>query len=128
MKRLILALLSWFACLTVAHAQPVVIPCYPPAANPANPCIALKNFNALGYQQITSLSSAVTLTVPANATIAEICVETQGIRYRDDGTAPTASIGMPVASGTCFQYAGPLSAIQIIQQTSSATIDISYYK
>jgi hypothetical protein len=94
----------------------------------------------VGYCQITSLGSAVNLTtancasgtVPSVATIAVICVETQGIRYRDDGTAPTSSVGMPmpipIPSGTCFQYAGSMTAIKLIQQTSSATIDVSFYK
>lgn len=85
-------------------------------------------YTALGYQQITSLSAATTLTVPAGAKLAQICVETQGVRYRDDGTAPTSTVGQPVASGTCFQYSGPLAAIQFIQQSSSAAIDVSYYK
>lgn len=83
----------------------------------------------LGYQQYTSLSSAINLTsIPDQATIAEIIVEAQAIRYRDDGTAPTASIGMPVAAGNAFQYSGDLSAVQFIQQTSGAIINVSYYK
>lgn len=75
-----------------------------------------------------TVASATTLTVPTGATIAEICVETQGVRYKDDGGTPTSSSGIPVPSGTCFQYAGPLSAIEFIQQSSSATLDVSYYK
>src|SRR5271168_223028 len=73
-------------------------------------------YNSAGAPQFISsgtLASATSLTVPTNATIAQICVETSGVRYRDDGAAPTASVGMPVvpASSTipaCFQYAGPL--------------------
>jgi hypothetical protein len=76
----------------------------------------------------TTVASATNLTVPAGATIAEICVETNAVRYRDDGTAPTSTIGIPVASGTCFQYAGNLLAIQFIAQTGSPTIDAEYYK
>lgn len=86
-------------------------------------------FQPLGYQQYTSLSSATNLTgYPDGATIAEIIVEAQGIRYRDDGTAPTASIGMPVVAGNAFQYSGDLSAIQFIAQVSGAIINVSYYK
>lgn len=81
----------------------------------------------LGYVQITSLGSATGLSPPANATIAEITVEAAGIRYRDDGTSPTASVGMPVAPGNSFQYAGDLTAVQFIQQTSGAIINVSYY-
>ena len=71
-------------------------------------------YTPLGYQQISSMSAATFLTLPSApppsgpAKIAEICAEAQGVRYRDDGTAPTASIGIPVAAGTCFQYSGNL--------------------
>lgn len=82
----------------------------------------------LGYQQITSLSTSTALTVPAGATMALISVEGAAIRYRDDGTAPTASIGMPIAVGQAFQYTGTLSLIRFIQQSSSATINVLYYK
>lgn len=91
--------------------------------------------SSLGYQQITSLSSAQSLTVPARdmlgnkqqATIALITPETQGVRWRDDGTAPTASVGMPLAAGVTLQYDGDLTKIQFIEQTSSAKLNISYY-
>lgn len=86
-------------------------------------------YSPLGYQQYTNLTSATNLSgYPPEATIAEIIVEAQAIRYRDDGTPPTASIGMPVAAGNAFQYSGDLSAIQFIQQASGAIINVSYYK
>jgi hypothetical protein len=84
--------------------------------------------SAGGAQYALAISGATSLTVPAGAAIAEICVETAGVRYRDDGTAPTSSTGMPVSSGTCFQYGGPLNKIQFIQQSGSPTINVSYYK
>lgn len=95
-------------------------------------------FHPAGYCQITSLGSAVALvtascstgSVPAQATIAEICVSTAAIGYRDDGTAPTASIGVPVAASVCFPYsvsAGSFAALQFIQQTSGAVIDVAFY-
>ena len=83
----------------------------------------------LGYQQISAFSTAQALTAPSGATFAVISVETQAVRYRDDGTAPTASAGMPIAVGAApFVYTGSLSAIQFIPQTGSATLDIAYYK
>lgn len=89
----------------------------------------------LGYQQITSLSSATKLTVPTKdlnglackPSIAVIVCETQAVRWRDDGTAPTASVGMPLATGVTLQYDGALSQIQFIEQTASAKLNISYY-
>lgn len=82
----------------------------------------------LGYQQITSLSAAAALTVPTGATSAVIVAEAQAVRYRDDGTAPTATVGIPLAVGTVLQYTGTLSAIKFIEQTSGAKLNISYYR
>jgi hypothetical protein len=82
----------------------------------------------LGYQQITSLSSATGLTVPTGATYAVITPEIQAIRWRDDGTNPTLSVGYPLVAGTQLTYSGSLLAIKLIQQAPSATLDVSYYK
>lgn len=91
--------------------------------------------SCMGYQQITSLSSAATLTVPATdknglsakPTLAVIVPETQAVRWRDDGTAPTSSVGMPLAVGQPLEYDGDLSKIQFIEQSASAKINVSYY-
>lgn len=82
----------------------------------------------LGYQQITSLSAAAGLTVPDGATSAVIVAEAQAVRYRDDGTAPTATVGIPLAVAAVLQYTGTLSAIKFIEQTSGAKLNISFYR
>jgi hypothetical protein len=82
---------------------------------------------ALGYQQITSLSAATALTVPAGATMAIITAQTQGVRWRDDGTNPSATVGMPIAAGGSLEYGGPLSAIKFIEQTASAALNVAFY-
>ena len=89
----------------------------------------------MGYQQITDLSSAVGLTVPVLApdgsnqkpTFALIICETQGIRWRDDGTSPSASVGMILAAGVPLQYDGDLNKIKFIEQAASAKLNVSYY-
>jgi hypothetical protein len=89
----------------------------------------------LGYQQITSLSTAASLTVPSvdqfgnkiQPTLALIVCESQNVRWRDDGTAPTSTVGMPLSVGTALQYDGDLTRIQFIEQASSAKLNISYY-
>jgi hypothetical protein len=89
----------------------------------------------LGYEQITSLSSATGLTVPSKdlnglacrPSIAMITPETQAVRWRDDDTAPTSGIGMPLAAGTTLQYDGDLTKIKFIEQVAGAKLNISYY-
>jgi hypothetical protein len=81
----------------------------------------------LGYQQITSLSSATGLTVPQGATLALIVPETQNVRWRDDGTNPTASVGMPIFVGASLSYDGDFNRIKFIESTAGAVLNISYY-
>lgn len=91
--------------------------------------------NCMGYQQITSLASSTALTVPSTTrnglrtvpTFALIIAETQGVRWRDDQTAPTASVGMPLPVGIPLQYDGDLTNIRFIEQVAGAKLNISYY-
>lgn len=91
--------------------------------------------SCIGYQQITSLSAAANLTVPTTdksgnkqqPTFALIIAESKDVRWRDDGTAPTASVGMPLAVGVPLQYDGDLTNIKFIETAASAKINISYY-
>lgn len=80
-----------------------------------------------GYQQIASLTSAVGLTVPEGATIALISPEGQAVRWRDDGTAPTASVGQPLAAGGELHYDVNLAAISFIEQDAGAKLNVTYY-
>jgi hypothetical protein len=81
----------------------------------------------LGYQRISGLSASTALTVPAGATLALIVAESQNVRWRDDGTAPTASTGMPLAIGVSLSYDGDLKAICFIEVLASANLNVSYY-
>ena len=89
----------------------------------------------LGYEQITTVSAAVGLTVPTRdlngmnckPAIALIVAEGAAVRWRDDDVDPTASIGMPLAIGVTLQYDGDLGKIKFIEQAASAKINISYY-
>lgn len=81
----------------------------------------------LGYQQITDLSSAVGLTIPSGTTLALIVPETQNVRWRDDGTNPTSTVGMPIYIGASLSYDGDLNKIKFIQEAASAKLNISYY-
>lgn len=83
--------------------------------------------NPKGYQQITSLSSATALTVPDGTGLVMIQAETQSIRWRDDGTNPTASVGMIIAVGDVLFYTGKSKNIKLIETTASAKANVSYY-
>jgi len=90
------------------------------------------NLIPMGYQQITDVSAAVGLTVPRNvesaaANYALITPQTQAIRWRDDGTDPSATVGYPLAVGSELSYDGDLTKIKFFEQAASAAINISYY-
>jgi len=99
--------------------------------------ITLKTITScIGYQQITTgLSGSTALTVPqvdknglkCMPKMAIILAEGQAVRWRDDGTAPTASVGMPLAVGVTFVYDGDLTKIRFIEQTGGAKLNVSYY-
>jgi len=83
---------------------------------------------ALGYQQITSLSAATALTVPTGCLMALITPEAQSVRWRDDGTNPTSTVGYPLPADFEFAYtASQLSKIKFIEQAPSAKLNILYY-
>jgi hypothetical protein len=89
----------------------------------------------LGYQQITSLSAVKGLTVPVTdlnglackPTIALIVAESTAVRWRDDDVDPTASVGMPLATGVTLQYDGDLTKIKFIEQSASSKLNVTYY-
>jgi hypothetical protein len=89
----------------------------------------------LGYEQITGLSAVKTLTVPTKdvnglackPSIAIITPESTGVRWRDDGTSPSAAVGMPLAAGVTLQYDGDLTKIEFIEQSASSKLNVTYY-
>lgn len=83
--------------------------------------------NPEGFEQLTGLSSAKGLTVPKGARLAVISCATQAVTWRDDGTAPTASVGVYLPVNTPFVYTGNLNQLQFIEAVASAVVNISYY-
>jgi len=81
----------------------------------------------MGFEQITAISSAKSTTVPKGARWAKISASGQPVRWRDDGTAPTGTVGMYIAVNETIDYAGNLNALQFIETTTSAAVNISYY-
>jgi hypothetical protein len=89
-------------------------------------------FSPLGFQTLTLTNSAAqSLTVPSNAKYALIQAVTNPVNWRDDGTAPTASVGngmvMPV-SVEPMGFSGDLSAIKFTSTAAGgSTLLASFY-
>lgn len=82
----------------------------------------------IGYEQIADLSSVSTLTIPENARIAFMQAEVADVRWRDDGTNPTASVGMLITTDIGLWYTGDLSTLALLESSGGAKLNISYYR
>lgn len=81
-----------------------------------------------GYQQIVNPGTSTALTVPTGSRYAMLNVEgANGVRFRDDGSAPTAAIGMLLTAGTNYWYTGVLSKVRVIAGGAAGTVNVSYY-
>ena len=86
----------------------------------------------VGFEQlaITSLAQALT-SIPANANKAIMTVEDATLRYRDDGTDPTATVGLKVfVAGTIILNSrDSLEKFRAIRQGgSNSEANINYYE
>lgn len=89
-----------------------------------------EGLSPLGYEQLTGLSTVKGLTPPIGTSFALLHAEAQNIRWRDDNTDPTASVGMQLkaaAEQPLVYGAGRLSRIKFIEETASANLNVSYY-
>lgn len=87
----------------------------------------------VGYCQLAVSTAALVSTctggIPIGASVAYLSVETANIRWRDDGTAPTTSVGMPiVAAAAPFLYQGDLTKLEVVAVSGSPVLDIAFYK
>lgn len=87
------------------------------------------------YLKVTGLSAAKDLAamgfsageIAASVSL-EIFAETQGLRWRQDGTNPTATDGMPIPAGTARNFGLPLAGLVFIESSASATAHVTLYK
>ena len=105
-------------------------------------------FKGLGYAQYaTQMTSAIALTsattsgstlTQVNAAAANnarpkpvmvlLQATAQNIRWTDDGTTPTATVGMLLYAGNDpYPFTGDLSALQFIEVAATAVLNVSYY-
>lgn len=87
----------------------------------------------LGYCQLTSIDAATKLStcsggIPTGANLVYFIPETQAVRIRDDGVAPTASVGFPIAVGAPVLYTATVTSIQVISQIAGAKLNVLFYK
>ncbi len=87
--------------------------------------------SAGGAQFGLSVTSAavVTLTVPNAAMVAQIVVRGASVAYTTDGTAPTATKGMPanVEDIILLNSRDELDKFKVIAVSPTATLDVEYF-
>ena len=102
-----------------------------------NGCTTDGTLVPMGDEQIAVSSTAIGFTAAKiapsggpQAVYAIFSVETNAIRYRDNGLAPTASVGLPMASGSNWTVCGvtTISRALFIRQSADATVSVSYYR
>lgn len=91
--------------------------------------INMSAYTDLGYVQITNVSAAIGVgAIPAGTTLIIITPETQSVRWRADGTDPTAAIGYPLATGSELQFnAGQMTRLKFIEQAASAKLNVYFF-
>lgn len=90
---------------------------------------------SLGHFQSAAVDAATTLVSIVGAPIAAkgivlaiVQPQTQAVRWRDDGVAPTAAIGYPLAVGAELRYTGVnIQNLQFISQAAGAILNIVVY-
>lgn len=86
---------------------------------------------ARGYEKLTISNTAIGFQALPNAFApgqALIRIEGARVMYRDDGTNPTTTDGVPLNDGDTILYDGPLANIKFIRRDGTdATAHISYY-
>jgi hypothetical protein len=89
-------------------------------------------YEIAGFEQIASLSSSTALpftSISGDCIGVRVQAETQNVRMRTDGSAPTSSVGEIVYSGDPpTQYFGDLSKLRFIEATASAKLNVTYLR
>lgn len=82
----------------------------------------------LGYRQLNVDTAQGLGAIPFGTVFAIIVPETQMVRFRDDGTAPTTAVGMPLPALARLKYTpGNLGALQFISSPAGAVLNIAFY-
>lgn len=132
MKRLSLAVAALAALATPALAY------VDPVTGFADNAVIVDFGNAQAYvpqktsvisgQYTLAITSVTSLTVPTTATVADICATAGVARYTLDGTTPTATAGLQIASGACVTIPANAALVAAKFIGSAVTIDVTYWK
>jgi hypothetical protein len=135
--RIPLASLGLLALLAHASAQDAVVPWVNgKAAQPTNP-LSINGIGTtagpvaiVGASQFNlTLTGVTTLTVPASALVARICIRTAEVETTEDGTTPTtAPKGTAFPSGSCTWIMGQSAMTTLKMISATGTADIEYFK
>jgi hypothetical protein len=80
-------------------------------------------------QHNISPATATGLTVPAGARYATVCASTAPAKYTTDGTtAPTTTLGQPLAAGACVSLSGAAVLANFRAISATGTLDVEYFQ
>ena len=120
-----------FAALVIVLAWPFAPPVQ---AQSGGACPGIGTVTPLATETIAVSSTAVPFTaakISSSTRSASMAIgyTTAAIRYWDDGSTPTATVGMPVAASERFQVCGvaAIRAFLMIRQSGDASVSVSYY-
>lgn len=85
--------------------------------------------DALGYSQLTGMAAATALSsIPAGTTTVLLQAEAQVVRYRDDGTNPSGTVGMNLIVGVVYEFTiAQISRMRFIEAAGGAILNVSFY-
>lgn len=97
------------------------------------PVIGIKNLNPVTFQVITcsnSTAQSLNSTVRASANVLHLSVETNDVRYRADGTAPTLTTGVILQSDYDYWWWGynQTTVLKFQRATGTSKVSVMAYK
>jgi hypothetical protein len=82
----------------------------------------------VGFDQFTSLGSAVGLSLRSSSVVSVLVfAEGNDLRWRDDGSDPTSTVGMLLPKDTYWEFNGDLDKMKFIDTSTGAKLNVTYY-
>lgn len=84
----------------------------------------------MGYEKLDPTAVVgITASLAGKGNVAILQCETANVRFRDDGTDPTATDGMLLIAGAnYYEYRGDLSKIKFLEVAINAVLHVSVYR